>query len=105
MDVPAASAQRTADGAGSRPVQKAVHSWSLFRTLGRYVAPGAMPSGALRENTGGGLPLLELPRQLAEHGYRSVQLCHFYLPTRDPGYLDELRTAFDENDVALECFL
>jgi hypothetical protein len=106
MDLPAASAQPTVDLPGSRPVEKAVHSWSLFRTLGRYVAPGAMPSGDLPENTDGdGLPLLDLPGLLAEHGYRSAQLCHFYLPTRDPAYLGELRSAFDENDVTVECFL
>lgn len=87
-------------------MHKAVHSWSLFRTLGRYVAPGAMPSGDLPENTGGdGLPLLDLPARLAAHGYRSVQLCHFYLPTRESSYLGELRSAFDENQVNLECFL
>jgi sugar phosphate isomerase/epimerase len=34
-----------------------------------------------------------------------MQLCHFYLPSRDPGYLAELRSAFEESGVALECFL
>ena len=28
---------------------KALHTWSLFRTLDRYVAPGSMPSGGLPE--------------------------------------------------------
>ena len=75
------------------PSAKAVHSWSLFRTLGRFVAHGSMPSGDLPEGGGGGLDLLELPAQLARRGYRSVQLCHFYLPSRDPGYLNEVRIA------------
>jgi sugar phosphate isomerase/epimerase len=84
---------------------KAVHSWSLFRTLGRFVAPGSMPSGDLPERVGDGLALLDLPAELARHGFRSVQLCHFYLPTRDNAYLDELRAAFHEAGVDLECFL
>ncbi len=84
----------------------AVHTWSLFRTLGRYVAPGSAPSGTLTENTeGGGLPLLELPGELAAHGFRSAQLCHFYLPSTEDAYLGELRSAFDEAGVDLECFL
>ena len=85
---------------------KAVHSWSLFRAMGRYVAPGSMPGGAMPEVAETrGLRLLELPRELADHGFRSTQLCHFYLPTRDPGYLAELRSAFDAAEVELECFL
>lgn len=84
----------------------AVHTWSLFRTMGRYVAPGSAPSGTLAENTeGGGLPLLELPGELAAHGFRSAQLCHFYLPSTEDAYLGELCSAFDEAGVDLECFL
>ncbi|WP_375424884.1 sugar phosphate isomerase/epimerase family protein [uncultured Friedmanniella sp.] len=87
------------------PTAKAVHSWSLFRTLGRYVALGSMPSGAIEERQEGGLPLLELPAELARHGYTSTQLCHFYLPSLETGYLEELRAAFVEAGVELECFL
>ncbi len=87
------------------PSAKAVHSWSLFRTLGRFVAHGSMPSGDLPEGGGGGLDLLELPAQLARRGYRSVQLCHFYLPSRDPGYLNEVRIALTDAGVELECLL
>ena len=84
----------------------ALHTWSLFRTMGRYVAPGSAPSGALAENTdGGGLPLLELPAQLAAHGFASAQLCHFYLPTTEASYLAELRAAFDAAGVDLEVLL
>ena len=85
---------------------KALHTWSLFRTMGRFVAPGSAPSGALTENgAGGGLDLLELPGQLAAHGFTSAQLCHFYLPRTEPAYLSELRDGFDTAGVDLECFL
>ena len=85
---------------------QALHTWSLFRTMGRYVAPGSAPSGALTENTdGGGLDLLDLPAQLAAHGFASAQLCHFYLPTTETSYLAELRAAFDTAGVDLEVLL
>ncbi|MEE1618500.1 sugar phosphate isomerase/epimerase family protein [Brachybacterium sp. J153] len=85
---------------------KALHTWSLFRTLGRFVAPGSMPSGGMPENRSTtGLPLLELPAQLAAHGFASAQLCHFYLPTTESPYLAELRAAFDEAGVDLEVLL
>lgn len=85
---------------------KALHTWSLFRTMGRYVAPGSAPSGALTENTsGGGLDLLELPGQLAAHGFASAQLCHFYLPRTEAAYLAEVRAAFEAAEVDLECLL
>ncbi|WP_432564013.1 sugar phosphate isomerase/epimerase family protein [Kineococcus sp. SYSU DK003] len=75
----------------------AVHAWSLDRTLGRFRA------GATGDPTG--LPLLELPRELRARGYRTVQLCHFHLPHRDAGYLDELRAALAEADVVLDALL
>ena len=84
---------------------KAVHTWSLFRTLGRYVAPGSMPSSDLPEAAGNGLTLLDLAGALAEHGYRSAQLCHFYFRRRETDYLREVRAAFDEAEVEIECLL
>jgi sugar phosphate isomerase/epimerase len=84
---------------------KAVHTWSLFRTLGRYVASGSMPSGGLVEAEGHGVSLLDLPEELSRRGYRSVQLCHFYLASRGTSYLSEVRAAFDEAGVEIECLL
>lgn len=85
---------------------KALHTWSLFRTMGRFVAAGSAPSGVLTENTSGeGLDLLELPGQLAAHGFKSAQLCHFYLPRTDAAYLAEVRAAFEAAGVDIECLL
>jgi len=75
----------------------AVHAWSLDRVLGRFRA--GVTTGA------SGLPLLELPAALREHGYRTVQLCHFHLPHRDAAYLGELRAALAESGVALDALL
>lgn len=85
---------------------KSLHTWSLFRTMGRFVAPGSAPSGVLTENPStDGLDLLELPAQLAAHGFASAQLCHFYLPRTEASYLAEVRDAFRAAGVDLECFL
>jgi sugar phosphate isomerase/epimerase len=67
-----------------------------------------MPLGGLPEREqpeAGGMSVLELPAALAAHGYRSTQLCHFYLPNREAAFLGEVRSAFAEADVELECFL
>jgi sugar phosphate isomerase/epimerase len=87
------------------PATKALHTWSLFRTLDRYVAPGSMPLGGLPESTGPAPDLLALPAALAAHGYGSAQLCPVYLSRRDPAYLGELRAAFADAGVVLECLL
>lgn len=85
---------------------KALHTWSLFRTMGRYVALGSAPSGVLTENASAdGLELLELPGQLAAHGFASAQLCHFYLPRTEASYLAEVRSAFEAAGVDIEVLL
>ena len=65
----------------------AVSSWSL--------------DGAL----GGGLPLIDLPAQLAEHGVSALELCHFHLPTNAPDYLAQLRAALAGAGVELYSLL
>ncbi|WP_375389598.1 sugar phosphate isomerase/epimerase family protein [uncultured Amnibacterium sp.] len=84
----------------------AVQSWSLQRTLGRPVAADAFPwPGGMEAHPGDGLPLLELPARLADRGFGVVQLCHFQLPTRDAGYLADLRGALDDAGVTLDALL
>jgi sugar phosphate isomerase/epimerase len=80
-----------------------VSTWSLHRTLGSpdvygveagFPIPTAPPDGSA-------LSLLELPAQLAEFGIRTLELCHFHLPSLDPGYLAELRAALQAAQVEL----
>ena len=66
--------------------QRAVSSFSLKRTLG-------------------GLSLLDLPAALKAHGYDTLQLCHFHLPSREPAYLEQLRTALVASDITLDAIL
>lgn len=64
----------------------AVSTWSLRRTL---------PS----------LPLLEVPEELRRRGFTALQICHFDLPSRDPSYLDELRSALGDAQIGLDAVL
>lgn len=84
-----------------------VHDWSLHRTLGGYVAEGAFPWDGMMapHDAGTGLALLELPAALREHGYDTVQLCHFHLPSQDAAYLADLRASLADAGVRLETFL
>ncbi|MBL8126414.1 MAG: sugar phosphate isomerase/epimerase [Chloroflexia bacterium] len=87
---------------------RAVSTWSLHRTLGRFVASdsGAL-GGPCRAGASapGGLALLELPGALREHGYDTLQICHFHLPSRSPEYLASLRVAMQEAGITLDALL
>lgn len=95
---------------------KVLSSWSLHRTLGEFVAGDlAETRGAAatrfvgtmagRQAGPGALQLLELPAELRKHGFDGVQLVHFHLPSRDPGYLAELRDELHRHRVGLDTFL
>jgi sugar phosphate isomerase/epimerase len=89
-------------------VSRAVSSWSLHRTLGRFVsgdAPGDGNRFSQPARTSDGLPLLDLPAELRKRGYDALQICHFHLPSRSGTYLGELRAALSEAEVELETLL
>jgi hypothetical protein len=89
-------------------VSRAVSTWSLHRTLGRFVAADSAVDGGPFFNTEplpDGLALLDLPAELRRRGYDLVQICHFHLPSRDPAYLTELRAALTESGIALDTLL
>jgi len=89
-------------------VSRAVSSWSLHRTLGRFISGDGpvignrFPSAPRATD---GLPLLDLPAALRARGFDSLQLCHFHLPTRAPEYLNELRISLAESQIELEAVL
>lgn len=93
--------------ASTRPTDKAVHAWSLDGTLGHPRVPGPDGSGPTTPGgrTAGALDLLDLPAELARRGYRAVQITHFQLPTRDAGYLAELRASLAASGITLDAFL
>lgn len=48
-----------------------------------------------------GFPLLELPAAAQDHGIGVLELCHFHLPTTEPGYLDALRATLAASGTKL----
>ena len=89
-------------------VTRAVSTWSLHRTLGRFTGPDSSVSGGRfidAEPAPDRLDLLELPAVLAARGYDAVQICHFHLPSRDSPYVDSLRTALTASSIALDALL
>jgi hypothetical protein len=78
-------------------------TWSLHRALGVTYpdAPGSPNTGAAETYGTGSLTLMELPARIAAMGIRTLEICHFHLPTREKHYLDELRGALDTAGVEL----
>lgn len=81
----------------------AVSSWALHRTLGMTYpdSPALGRRDAEKHSKGEPLPLTHLPSALERRGYRSMQLCHFHLPSREASYLRELRAAIEDAGVTL----
>jgi sugar phosphate isomerase/epimerase len=89
-------------------ITRAVSTWSLHRTLGRFAAEGSAVSGGRfidSPSAGHGLPLVQLPAKLAEHGYDAVQICHFHIPSRDADSIAALREAFEVAGVTIDAVL
>ena len=80
-----------------------VSTWSLHRALGSpaFYGPeqagqsGSLPTGPAK------MSLLELPAAIAAHGFRSLDLCHFHLPSLDAAYLTELRAELQRAGITL----
>jgi hypothetical protein len=74
-----------------------VSTWSLHRTLGRPSGYG--PGQEIPERSQQGVALVELPAKLEAFGLHALEICHFHLPTRDRGYLRELRKEMEDAHV------
>jgi hypothetical protein len=74
-----------------------VSTWSLHRTLGNAANYG--PGQEVTAPSQPGISLLELPAKLDEFGIHALEICHFHLPTRDQGYLREVRGALKDANV------
>jgi hypothetical protein len=79
-----------------------VSSWSLKSVLGNppFFGVGREPEYS-QASQDGALPLVELPARLKEFGIGTLEICHFHLPSREPSYLQELRSAIESAGVEL----
>jgi len=78
-------------------------TWSLHRALGiTYPDSPAQPNNGSAETYGrGNITLLEVPAKLTAMGIHTLEICHFHLPSRDSGYLGEVRAALKAAGVTL----
>jgi sugar phosphate isomerase/epimerase len=80
-----------------------VSTWSLHRSLGAPAFYGPEQAGqwGSTPTQSAAFSLLELPGRIAAFGIRSLDLCHFHLPSCDAAYLAELRQALAGAGVTL----
>lgn len=80
-----------------------VSTWSLHRSLGRpaFTGPDSTEPQTATPTTTPAFSLLELPARIAAAGIHTLEICHFHLPSRDPAYLKQLRSAIEAADVEL----
>ncbi|EFH81503.1 sugar phosphate isomerase/epimerase family protein [Ktedonobacter racemifer] len=78
-----------------------VSTWSLHRTLGGPAFYGVGDPLPADTHNKGAYSLLALPERLVVAGISTMEICHFHLPTLDPGYLGELRAALEAAQVEL----
>jgi sugar phosphate isomerase/epimerase len=84
-------------------------SWSVHRLLGEsrwtvWDESSSRPVVHVEEKEAA-LALLDLPRVVAEKGFRFLELCHFHLPTVEEPYLAQLRQACQDAGVSLHTLL
>ncbi|MEJ7839902.1 MAG: TIM barrel protein [Thermomicrobiales bacterium] len=88
--------------------KRAVSTWSLHRTLGKFKSPTSNANGGVAPVASpdpSALALLDLPAELEQRGYDTLHLCHFHLPSTTPDYLQQLRAAFAEHQIGLDALL
>jgi sugar phosphate isomerase/epimerase len=87
----------------SNRARLSVSTWSLHRLLGPvYWDSPAKPYETPETPYGDGcMTLLEVPQRIADLGIRTLEICHFHLPSREAAYLNQLRAALDEAGVEL----
>jgi sugar phosphate isomerase/epimerase len=86
----------------------AVSTWSLHHHLGYSYANGpADPSPYVKSDTWGPgvFDVLQLPVELAAHGYFRCEICHFHLGSTDAVYLEKVAQAFANAGVVIQTLL
>lgn len=88
--------------------QPAVSTWSLHRTLGKYIGKdSAFGGGPFMPQAADANPdaLLMLIPELKKHDYPALQICHFHLESREPDYLHKVRMQLETHGITLDALL
>jgi len=79
-----------------------VSTWSVHRSLGDPAIYGPADAGIpIHTHNNGAVTMLELPARIAQHGIRTLEICHFHLPSLGDAYLAQLRKAIEDAGVEL----
>ena len=54
---------------------------------------------SLNQSLSAGMPLLDVPAQVAAHGLSKLEVCHFHLPSTEDNYVAKFRAALDSAGV------
>ena len=82
----------------------AMSSWTFHEELGgrwNELHPNrekVIPANLVNEAS---LDLLSLPREVASHGIKAIDICHFHLPSIEAAFLEELKESLVEAEVEL----
>ena len=79
-----------------------VSTWALHSLIGTC-APGRPgdPEGRIMASANGTLDLLDVPAALADQGFKTMELCHFHVPSTTPEYLAQLRGRIEDSGIEL----
>lgn len=82
-----------------------ISTWSLHRQLGRawYVPTGQGLED--RSDPCERVELLAVPKLVASHGIRQLEVCHFHFPSVDAEYLQAFRSELDHHGVTFYSLL
>ena len=89
-------------------LDRAVSTWSLHRTLGEFAgAESAIHGGPFLASPAAPSrrTLIDLLPDIAAQGYATLQICHFHLESRDPAYLNAVRSAMERLGITLDMLL
>lgn len=84
------------------PRRVSVSTWALHPLI-QTCAPGRPgdPDARIMGDGQGTLDLRDVPAALAERGYKTMELCHFHIPSRDANYLAQFKAAREAAGVEL----
>lgn len=82
------------------PRRLSISTWSLHHALGSPPFFG-IETKVIPPRANDGISLLELPARLADFGIRTMEVCHFHLPSRESDYLRQLRAALEKAEIEL----
>jgi sugar phosphate isomerase/epimerase len=80
-----------------------VSTWSLHRALGKppFTGPETATAQDARPAIAPVFSLLALPAVISEAGIHTLEICHFHLPSREPAYVQQLRSAIEDAGIEL----